>query len=166
MAVDLAAGSLPCPLYRSSSRAQAPAQLSATSLWPPVLLGAGAHPGYVMTDPSPPATLPPLLPLPTGHQAAPTLCSLVVALSTSSLTALTPNNASYLQASLAGSLPASNSHARSGTGPYPAGPALPHASLLRCLHWFHRCRGLLGRIHVAATIPARSTIPLARSPSS
>jgi hypothetical protein len=63
MAVDLAAGSLPYPLCRPSSRAQAPAQLPGTSLWPPVLLGAGALHGYDVTAPSLPATLPPLLPL-------------------------------------------------------------------------------------------------------
>jgi hypothetical protein len=48
----------------------------------------------------------------------------------------------------------------SGTGPCPAGPALPCASLLRHLRWFRHCRGLPGRTHVAAAIPARSVIPL------
>jgi hypothetical protein len=41
--------------------------------------------------------------------------------------------------------------------------ALP---LHRRHRWFRRCRGLPGRIHVAAAFSARSAIPLAGSPSS
>jgi hypothetical protein len=112
-------------------------------------------------SPSPPATLHPLLPLPTGQPTAPALCSPVIALSTSSLTVLMPSSASYLKLL---SLPASNSHARSGIGPCPAAPALPHASLPHRHRWFSCCRGLPDRIYVGAAIPARSAAtPLARS---
>jgi hypothetical protein len=39
----------------------------------------------------------------------------------------------------------------------------PAAHALLHLRWIRRCRGLPGRIHVAATFPARSAVPLAGS---
>jgi hypothetical protein len=56
----------------------------------------------------------------------------------------------------------SSSLTKSGAGPCPAGPTPPPTPLHR-LRWIRRCRGLPGRIHVAATFPARSAVPLAGS---
>jgi hypothetical protein len=94
-------------------------------------------------------------PYPLMRYAAP-----VAALSTSSLTASMPSSTSPFE--LLPSPMSSTPLVGSGAGPRPAGPAPPPTSLHR-LHWIRRCRSLPGGIHVVATFPARSVVPLAGS---
>jgi hypothetical protein len=57
-------------------------------------------------------------------------------------------------------------HPLPGPAQAPAWLEPPRRPPLPRLRWIRRCRGLPGRIHVAAAFSARSAIPLAGSPSS